>query len=138
MTEVYTALRAVVKEWGEANGYAAASDPFSFDAEPHAGGKAFYIDPPRLRVEGYVGGSQSVTGTFAIWASREAAGADAGAEAGRLAVDLAALAGALMGAELGDDVNVHDAFEIDVQPRESDAVTVVGRLALTVDWDERP
>ena len=27
-------------------------------------------------------------------------------------------------------------FEIDVQPRESDAVTVIGVLRLTADWDQ--
>ena len=132
--EVYEALRAVVAEWAGARGYAAASDPFSFDLQPHTEQTAFYVDPPRLHTEGYIGGSQLVTGQFAIWLSR-AAGDNAAAEAARLAGDLGRLAAVLARADLGD-VNLHEAFEIDVQPRADRAVVVVARLALVADWDE--
>ena len=39
------------------------------------------------------------------------------------------------GPKLGD-VNVHERFEMDVQPRAEGAVTVIGVLALSADWDE--
>ena len=135
MTDVYERLRAVVGAWSAANGYAAAADAFSFDQEPHSEARAWYLDPPRLRIAGYVGGSQNVTGAFAIWLSREA-GTDAAVEAGRLAVALGALGAAVVAADLGDDTNLHERYEIDVQPRADAAVVVVGVLRLTADWDE--
>ena len=76
------------------------------------------VDPPRVHVEGYVGGAQNVTGMFAIWLSREA-GDHATAAAGRLTGDLGRVAAVLVRAELGDDVNVHEAFTLDTQPRRS-------------------
>ena len=133
--EVYEALRAVVAEWAGARGYAAASDPFSFDLQPRIEQSAFYVDPPRLHTEGYLGGAQNVMGQFAIWLSREA-GDQATAAAARLTGDLGRLAAVLVRAELGDDVNVHERFEMDVAPRAADAVTVIGVLRLSADWDE--
>ena len=133
--QVYAAILSAVAAFGEANGYAAASDAFTFDAQPRTDQSAWYVDPPRVHVEGYVGGAQNVTGMFAIWLSREA-GDHATAAAGRLTGDLGRVAAVLVRAELGDDVNVHEAFTLDTQPREADAVTVIGVLRLSADWDE--
>ena len=131
---VYEALRAAVTAFAKSAGYVAASDPFSFDLQPRIEQSAVYTDPPRLHVEGYIGGAQNVTGQFSIWLSR-AAGDDAAGEAARLTGDLGRLAAVLLRAELGD-VNVHERFEMDVQPRAEGAVTVIGVLALSADWDE--
>lgn len=135
MGEVYERLRAAVGEWGAAHGYRASADPFSFDSEPHGEQAAVYVDPPRLEVAGYVGAGALVTGRCAIWLS-VAAGTDAAGAADRLAGDLRALAVALIAADLGDDTNVHQAYGIDVAPRADRAVTVVGVLRLTADWDQ--
>ena len=133
--QVYGRLRGAVAEWAESAGYAAASDAFTFDAQPRTDQSAWYVDPPRVHVEGYIGGAQNVTGQFAIWLSREA-GDQAVAAAGRVTGDLGRLAAVLVRAELGDDVNVHEAFTLDTQPREADGVTVIGVLRLSADWDE--
>ena len=135
MTDVYDALRAVVAAWAESHGYGAASDGFSFDRQPHAEQSAFYVDPPRLRIEGYIGAGALVTGEFAIWLAR-AAGTRAEIKAGRLAADLGALAAVLARADLGPDTNIHEEFEIDVQPRAASGVTVIGVLRLVADWDQ--
>ena len=135
MIDVYERLRATVAAWCAEHGYRATEDPFSFDLQPHNEARAFYVDPPRLRIEGYIGAGASVTGQFSIWLSREA-GTDAAVEAGRLAVALGALAVEAGRADLGDDVNVHESYTVDVQPRADAAVVVVGRLALSADWDD--
>ena len=130
--------RGYVRRWGSGaprTAYAPSADPFSFDLQPHSEAGAFYVDPPRLRVAGYVGGASNVTGEFVIWLAREA-GTDAAVEAGRLAVALGALASVLLRADLGDDTNLHERFDIDVQPRADASVVVVGVLRLTADWDE--
>ena len=132
---VYERLRAAVAAWCAEHGYGAAADPFSFDRQPHGGGTAYYVDPPRLRITGYVGGAQNVVGRFAVWLSREA-GDRAEIAAGRLAVDLGALAAAVARADLGVDTNLHEEFEIDVQPRADRAVTVIGVLRLSADWEQ--
>ena len=100
------------------------------------GQTAYYVDPPRLRVAGYVGGASNVIATFTVWLSREA-GDQAAGEAARLTGDLGRLVSVLLPANLsGDDMNVHEAYTIDVQPRADVAVTVIGCLALSADWDE--
>ena len=133
--EIYEALRAAAAEWAGARGYVAAADPFSFDLQPRIEASAYYVDPPRLHTEGYLGGAQNVTGTFAIWLSREA-GDQATVAAARLTGDLGRLAAVLLRADLGADTNVHERFEMDVAPRAEGAVTVVGVLRLSADWDE--
>ena len=134
--QVYAAMRAAVAAWAESAGYAAAADAFTFESQPRTDQTAWYVDPPRVHVEGYLGGAQNVTGAFAVWLAREA-GDQAVAAAARLTGDLSRLAAVLLRAELGGpDVNVHERFELDVQPREADGVTVIGVLRLSADWDQ--
>ena len=80
---VYDALRAAVAAWAKAHGYALAADAFSFDAEPHAEQSAYYVAPPTMHAEGYIGGGALVTGRFAIWLAAGAGTDAAGAAHGR-------------------------------------------------------
>ena len=70
--QMYERLRAEMAGFGRQNGYAPSVHPLSFDGEPHAGQTAYYVDPPRLRVAGHVGGALNVIATFTVWLSRDA------------------------------------------------------------------
>ena len=132
---VYDALRAAVAAWAKAHGYALAADAFSFDAEPHAEARAYYVAPPTMHAEGYIGGGALVTGRFAIWLAADA-GTDAAGAAARLTADLGRLGAAVLRADLGADTNTHDRWTVDVQPRPAGGVTVVGALRITADWEQ--
>lgn len=132
---VYAALRALLTEYGDKHGYSPSSDPFSFDQDPR-GGSAWYVDPPESRSTGLVGDTENVTAAIAVWLSRDA-GQDASGAAVALAGDLARLRHAVVGLDfdgLPGDVNLHQDVRAHVQPRAAGAVTVVGRLALSLDY----
>ena len=54
----------------------------------------------------------------------------------RLTADLGRLGAAVLRADLGPDVNTHERWTVDVQPRPAGGVTVIGVLRLSADWDQ--
>ena len=133
---VYAVLAALLTEFGDKRGYKAASDPFSFDSQPRSDFNAFYIDPPATRSTGYTSGVENVEAAITIWVSREA-GEDAAGAAVALAGDLARLRHLVIGLDFdaAGDVNVHESVDAVVQPRREGEVVVVGRLAVSLDYD---
>ena len=129
---IYAALAALM----ETQPGRPASDPFTFDLDPRDSDPAWYIDPPSTISDGAVGGLESVRATFAIWLSRPAADDAAGAAAA-LAGDLARLRHAVAALDVDDsgNVNVQPTIRTDIRPRASGAVTVVGRLACSFDYE---
>ena len=111
-------------------------DPFSFDADPRDSETAWYIDPPSTVSTGAVGGTESVTAALTVWISRPAAN-DAAAAAVALAGDLARLRHRLASLDPTDDgrVNVQPTIRADVRPRDAQAVTVIGRIAIGFDYE---
>lgn len=116
--------------------YKAASDPFSFDSQPRSDFAAFYADPPLTQSTGLVGDTESVTASITIWLSREA-GEDAAGAAVALAGDLARLRHAVLGLTFDGpaDINIHQNIAAHVQPRREGEVVVIGRLALSLDFE---
>ena len=108
-----------------------AVDPFSFDADPRDSETAWYVDPPSTTSTGGFG-VESVQATFTVWISRPAA-ADAAAAAVALAGSLSRLRHALAALDV-DDVNVQSTIP-DVRPRDAQAVTVIGRIAVAFDYE---
>ena len=111
-------------------------DPFSFDSDPRDSETAWYVDPPSTTSTGAVGGTESVTAALTIWISRPAANDAAGA-AVALSGSLARLRHALAGLDPTDDgrVLVGERITTTVRPRGADAVTVVGRVTMTFDYE---
>ena len=74
--------------------------------------------------------------TFTIWLSRPAAN-DAAGQAVALAGDLARLRHTLAALDVDDDgrVNVGDRIATELRPRDARAVTVVGAVRLTFDYE---
>ena len=112
-----------------------ATDPFSFDADPRDSENAWFIDPPSTTSTGGFG-VESVTATLTIWVSRPAA-SDAAGAAVALAGDLARLRHALAALDVGDEgrVNVQPTIRTDIRPRGAQAVTIVGRVVLGLDYE---
>ena len=79
---------------------------------------------------------ESARATFTIWLSRPAAN-DAAGQAVALAGDLARLRHTLAALDVDDDgrVNVGDRIATEVRPRDARAVTVVGAVRLTFDYE---
>ena len=140
--QVVGRLVEIVTEWGEKDGRPckAASDPFSFDLQPRSDFDSWYLDPPVTSSEGWIGSVEHVTATCSIWLSREA-GQDAGGAALVLAGDLAKLRHLVVRAdldpdqELQTDVHVHQGIRTEVEPRGEGEVVVVGRLAVSLDYE---
>ena len=111
-------------------------DPFSFDADPRDSETAWHIDPPSTVSTGAVGGLESVTATLTVWVSRPAAN-DAAGQAVALAGDLARLRHRLASLDPTDDgrVLVGERITTTVRPRGAEAVTVVGRVTMTFDYE---
>ena len=116
--------------------YKASTDAFSFDYSPRSDFDSWYIDPPSTQSTGLVGDTESVTASITIWLSREA-GEDAQGAAVALAGDLARLRHAVLGLTFDGpaDVNLHQNIAAHVQPRGEGEVTVIGRLALSLDYE---
>ena len=133
---IYGAVRVALETFAS-NRYRPSADPFSFDADPRTDLESWYIRPSSTTSTGAVGGVESVVCTLVIWLSREAGHDAAGAALG-LAADLARLRPTLAGLDVdpGGPVNVDARMTTDVQPRASDAVTVVGRLVVRFDYEE--
>ena len=113
-----------------------SADPFTFDLDPRDAETAWYIDPPSTVSDGAVGGVESVRATFAIWLSRPAADDAAGA-AVALAGDVARLRHAVAALDVDPtgNVNVQPTIRTEIRPRASGAVTVVGRLVVSFDYE---
>ncbi len=111
-------------------------DPFSFDADPRDSETAWYVDPPRTTSSGAVGGLESVQAILTIWVSRPAANDAAGA-AVALAGELARLRHRLAYLDPTGDARVHvgERITTDIRPRGPEAVTVVGRVVCSFDFD---
>ncbi|MCY4633239.1 MAG: hypothetical protein OXG04_01810 [Acidobacteria bacterium] len=111
-------------------------DPFSFDSDPRDSTTAWYVDPPRTTSSGAVGGLESVKATLTIWVSRPAADDAAGA-AVALAGELARLRHRLAALDVDDDgrVNVAERIVTDIRPRGPEAITVVGRIVVSFDYE---
>ena len=113
-----------------------SADPFTFDHDPRDAFDSWYIDPPGTVSAGAVGGTESVTATFAVWISRPAADDAAGA-AVALAGDLARLRHGFASLDVDEDgrVNVGERISTEVRPRPESSVTIVGRLTLQFDYE---
>ena len=109
-------------------------DPFSFDHDPRDAETAWYIDPPSTVSSGAVGGVETVQATVSIWVSRPAADDAAGA-AVALAGDLARLRHRIAALDVDPLVNVQPTIRTEVRPRAADAITVVGRVVVTFDYE---
>ena len=128
---IYAAVLAVMVGQGRRS-----VDPFSFDSDPRDSETAWYVDPPRSTSSGAVGGLESVRAILTIWVSRPAAD-DAAGSAVALAGDLARLRHALAVLDPTGDgrVNVGEGITTEVRPRGPEAVTVVGRVVCSFDFD---
>ena len=128
---IYAAVLAVMDGQGRRS-----VDPFSFDADPRDSETAWYVDPPSTTSTGAVGGLESVRATVVIWISRPAAN-DAAAAAVALAGELARLRHALASLDPTGDgrANVGERIVTDIRPRGPQAVTVVGRIVVTFDYE---
>ena len=128
---IYAAIVAVMDGQGRRS-----VDPFSFDSDPRDSTTAWYLDPPRTTSSGAVGGLESVRAILTIWVSRPAAD-DAAGSAVALAGELARLRHRLASLDVDDDgrVNVGERITTDIRPRGPEAVTVVGRVVCSFDFD---
>ena len=126
---IYRALLAVMAGQGRRS-----VDPFSFDSDPRDAETSWYLDPPSTVSSGAVGGVETVQATVSIWVSRPAADDAAGA-AVALAGGLARLRHQIAGMDVDPLVNVQPTIRTDVRPRGPEAITVVGRVTVTFDFE---
>ena len=135
MTTIEAIYEAVLLVLAEQSGRRSV-DPFSFDSDPRDAETAWYVDPPSTSSTGAFGGTESVTATFTIWVSRPAAD-DAARAALTLSGALSRLRHRLAALDVGGDgrVNVLPTIRTDVRPRGPAAVTIVGRITATFEYE---
>ena len=134
---IWAAIRRTVAGFESADGtqYEPSRDAFSFEYDPRGDEPAFYLDPPGVDDAGrYVGGGGSMIARCSIWLSRPRSD-----EPDRQALSLATDAGEMR--RLIDDEGL-DWFvlpgtaSVRISTGDASATTVIGSLALMIDFEE--